>query len=414
LTPLGADVESSWSRLVRGDRAMAPVRVFDGAGQRAALVAEVPPAYFPSEPRGPEWSRTSRMAVTAAAEAMRMAHLDPRRSRVGLVVGGTTGGMFETESLLARLHADPGHQDSLAAMLSHPLSATADRLQECLGPFARVRSLSSACSSGANAIVVAATWLLLGELDAVVAGGSDGLCRLTLSGFNALGAIDPAGCRPFHRERRGTTLGEGAGFLVLERASAARARGVDVLAELAGWASGSEAHHITQPAPGGEMIASLMTRAMARAGLSPADIDYVHAHGTGTPANDAVEVAALTRALGRDIARVPVSSSKGQIGHGLGAAGAIEAAITALVVARRTLVPTVALDDPDPALDIVHVPHRGRDVDRVRAAVANAFGFGGMDTVLVFAEPSAASRPRLPAPVPSDGATSVPAAACPS
>jgi 3-oxoacyl-[acyl-carrier-protein] synthase II len=401
VTPLGADAESSWARLVRGDRAIAPVRLFDGAGQRAALVAEVPAAHLPPGTHGPAWSRTSAMAVAAAGEAMRMARLDPGRARVGLVVGGTTGGMFETEGLLARLHADPDHQDSLAAMLSHPLSATAERLQERLGPFRRVRSLSSACSSGANAIVLAAAWLRLGELDAVVAGGTDGLCQLTLAGFNALGAIDPAGCRPFHRERRGTTLGEGAGFLVLERASTARSRGADPIVELAGWASGSEAHHITQPAPGGEMVASLMTRAMARAGLSPDAIDYVHAHGTGTPANDAVEVAALARALGRDVARVPVSSSKGQIGHGLGAAGAVQAVLTALVVARGTLLPTAALDDPDPALDVVHVPHVGRDAGRVRAALSNAFGFGGMDTVLLFAGPSAARRPAAGADAPA-------------
>jgi 3-oxoacyl-[acyl-carrier-protein] synthase II len=390
VTPLGADVESTWARLVRGDRALASVTLFDGASQRAGVVAEVPGAFLANVARGPAWSRASAMAVSAATEAMRMARLDAARARVGLVVGGTTGGMFETEALLARLHADPDSQESLAAMLSHPLSATAERLQECLGPFARVRSLSSACSSGANALVLGAAWLLSGEIDAVVAGGCDGLCRLTLAGFNALGAVDPLGCRPFHRARGGTTLGEGAGFLVLERAPAARARGASALAELAGWATGSEAHHITQPAPGGELIAGLITRAMARAGVSPAKLDYVHAHGTGTPANDAAEVAALARVLGREIARVPVSSSKGQIGHGLGAAGGVEAAITALVAARGMLVPTAGLDEPDPALDVVHVPHVGRNVGRVRAAISNAFGFGGMNAVLVMTEPSTA------------------------
>jgi 3-oxoacyl-[acyl-carrier-protein] synthase II len=408
VTPLGADVESTWSRLVRGERALAPVTIFDGASQRAGVVAEVPGAYLADVARWPAWSRASAMAFSAASEAMQMARLEAAHARVGLVVGGTTGGMFETEALLARLHVDPDGREPLAAMLSHPLSATADRLQERLGPFTRVRSLSSACSSGANALVVGAAWLLSGEVDAVVAGGCDGLCRLTLAGFNALGAIDPLGCRPFHRARGGTTLGEGAGFLVLERASAASARGATALAELAGWATGSEAHHITQPAPDGELIAALIAKAMARARVAPSDLDYVHAHGTGTPANDAAEVAALARALGREIARVPVSSSKGQIGHGLGAAGGVEAAITALVVARGVLVPTAGLDDPDPALDVVHVPHVGRNVGRVRAAISNAFGFGGMDAVLVLTEPSTAgghlarsSRPDGPTGAPT-------------
>jgi len=383
VTPLGVGVEATWTRLVRGDRAIRPIERFDVSGQRTSVAGEVDGVVV----EGQAWSRTSAMAATAAEEAIRAAGLDVRGARVGLVVGGTTGGMLETEQLLARLHAEPEHREVLAAMLSHPLTATGDRLDERLGPFTRVRSLSSACSGGANAIIVAASWLLSDEVDVVVAGGSDGLCRLTLSGFNALGALDPEPCRPFDARRRGTSLGEGAGFLVLERAERARARGAKPLAALAGWAAGSEAHHITNPAPDGAVVASLVSRAMARAGVGPEEVDFVNAHGTATPLNDPMEAAALGRALGGEIERIPVSSSKGQIGHTLGAAGAIEAAITALVVARRTLVPTAGLDEPDPAARVVHVPHVGRPVERVRSAISCAFGFGGMDAVLVFAEP---------------------------
>lgn len=387
VTPLGTGVEATWARLVRGDRAVRPITLFDVSGQRVGIAAEVEGVRVPGE----GWSRSSLMAATAAEEAMRAARIDVRRDRVGLVVGGTTGGMLETEQLLAKLHAEPECREVLAEMLSHPLTATGDRLDERLGPFRRIRTLSSACSSGANALVVAAAWLLAGEVDAVVAGASDGLCRLTLGGFNALGAIDPEPCRPFNRRRRGTSLGEGAGFLVLERAESARARGVPAVAELAGWALGAEAHHITNPAPDGVAIATLIARAIARAGLAPSDVDYVDAHGTGTPVNDSTEAAGIARALGAEASRVPVSSSKAQIGHTLGAAGAIEAAIAALVVARRTLVPTAGLDEPDPALPLVHVPHVGREVPRVRAAVSSAFGFGGMDTVLVLADPALAA-----------------------
>lgn len=383
VTPLGTGVEATWSRLVRGESAIGPVRGFDVRGQRSTVAAEVQGVVA----EGDAWSRTTVMAAKAAEEALRQAGIDPRTRRVGLVLGGTTGGMFETEGLLARLHADPDCHDALSAMLSHPLTATGDRLVERLGPFARVRTLSSACSSGAIALVVAASWLRAGEVDAVVAGGTDGLCRLTFSGFNALCALDPAACRPFHRDRKGTTLAEGAGMLVLERATDARARGAKAVAELAGWAAGSEAHHITMPAPSGEVVARLVHQALARAALTPGDVDYVNAHGTGTPANDAAEATALGAAFGADIDRIPVSSSKGQLGHALGAAGAIEAAITALVVQRRTLVPTVGLDAPDPAVRLVHVPHVGREVSRVRAALSCAFGFGGMDAVLVFTPP---------------------------
>jgi len=413
VTPLGAGVEATWTRLVRGDRALRSIRLFATDGQRASVAGEVDLA---SESDGfPDpWSRTSRMAWVAADEAMRAASVDGRVARVGLVVGGTTGGMFENEQVLARLHAHPECRETLKQMLSHPLTATGDCLEGRLGPFVRVRTVASACSSGANAIVVAASWLISGEVDIVVAGGSDGLCRLTLNGFNALGAIDPEPCRPFDRRRRGTNLGEGAAFLVIERADRARARrgAPPPIAELAGWALGAEAHHITNPAPDGALVASLIERAIVRAGLSPRDVDYVNAHGTGTPLNDAMEAAALRRALGGEMDRVPVSSSKGQIGHALGGAGAIEAAITCLVVARRTLVPTAGLDDPDPSLAFVHVPHVGREVSRVRAALSNAFGFGGMDTVLVFtaADRSSHGESRAPSPRPQAKSPSVPAA----
>jgi 3-oxoacyl-[acyl-carrier-protein] synthase II len=406
VTPLGAGVEATWAGLVRGDRGLRTIGLFDASGQRARVAGEVDVLALPApasvaERHGKTWggllgagSRTSTMAAAAAAEAMHAAAVDVHARRVGLVVGGTTSGMFENERLLARLHAEPEYREMLATMRLHPLTATGDCLDECLGPFARVRTLASACSSGANAIVVAASWLLAGEVDVVVAGGGDGLCRLTLSGFNALGALDPEPCRPFNRRRRGTNLGEGAAFLVLERAEGVRARpgGRPPIAELAGWALGAEAHHITNPAPDGALVASLIERAIARAKLGPRDIDYVNAHGTGTPLNDAMEAAALALALGGEIERVAVSSSKGQIGHTLGGAGAIQAAITALVVARRTLVPTAGLDEPDPALALVHVPHVGRTVPRVRAALSNSFGFGGMDTVLVFTEPDGGSR----------------------
>ncbi len=275
VTPLGPTVEETWARLVRGERAIRPITLFETQGQRSSMAGEVGMVDLPAGP--PDvvgaWSRTSGMAVAAAGEAMKMARLHVGAVRVGLVVGSTTGGMFETERLLATLHGEPECRRSLVSMLSHPLTATGDRLDERLGPFARVRTLSSACSSGANALVVAAAWLLAGEVDAVVAGGSDGLCRLTLGGFNAIAALDPEPCRPFDRRRHGTNLGEGAGFLVLEREETARSRGASPVAELAGWALGSEAHHITHPAPDGAVVASLIERALDRAGMRPRDVD---------------------------------------------------------------------------------------------------------------------------------------------
>jgi 3-oxoacyl-[acyl-carrier-protein] synthase II len=331
----------------------------------------------------------------AAREALAHAGIDrasagsaraPRR--IGLVVGGSTAGLLDTESTLGSIRLANGSLDpkikdeALRCMRKHPMSAPTDRLARELGPFARVRTLSSACSSGANAMLVGATWLELGLVDAVLCGASDALCRVTLSGFNALGALDPEGARPFDKRRRGLTLGEGAGFVVLERAEDAAARGVHVVCTLLGWSAGAEAHHITNPEPTGAAPSRAMVAALAKAGLLASDLDYVNAHGTGTPLNDPMESRALLRVLGNEAARIPVSSQKGQIGHTLAAAGAIEATIVALAIANGVVPPTGGLEEPDPECAIRHV--RTAEERPIRAALSSSFGFGGMDTVLVF------------------------------
>ena len=240
---------------------------------------------------------------------------------------------------------------------------------------------------GANAIVTAAEWIRSGRSARVLAGGADGLCRLTFTGFNALGAIAPEACRPFDRRRAGLGLGEGAAFLVLESEEEVHRRGATPLAELAGFAVGSEAHHITNPEPTGATAARLMNRALERAGITAAELDYVNAHGTGTLQNDAMEAKALHLALGSEVHRVAVSSCKGQIGHTLGACGAIEAAITVLAIVRGEIPPTGGLEEIDPACELMHVPGVGRKAT-VRAALSNSFGFGGSDTVLLFTRPA--------------------------
>jgi len=368
---------------------MKALELFDASAYKSTLGAEVKGL---REVVNDTWSRTAEMGLVAAREACEVGAIAAARARglrVGLVVGSTTGGMFETETLLGVL-ADPKERETTKdeawrKLLSNPISSTTHWIDSELGPFSRTRTLSSACSSGANAIVVAASWLLLDLVDVVLAGGADGLCRLTLAGFGALSACDPEPCRPFDAARRGLNLGEGAGFVVLEREAVARARGANVLAELAGWAVGSEAHHITNPEASGSTPARLLTRSLERAGLTPADLDYINAHGTATPLNDAMESAGIVAALGAEAARVPVSSSKGQLGHTLAAAGAIEAVITTKTLQEGTLPPTVGLETPDPKCAVRHV--RVAEKHEVRAAASSSFGFGGMDSVLVLAQP---------------------------
>ncbi len=415
ISPLARGADATMDRLLAGDRAFGPVTLFHLPGSRVDLAAEVKGLRVdevapPGEEEG--WSRADAMSVLAAREALAQAGVDPRRSPVDLVLGGTTAGMFETETPLAELsreflptmgarHGEPtvphvpqGAVAHLRRMLSHPLSSTADHVSAALGPFAKVRSVCSACSSGANAILLAAAWIRAGRSRCVIAGGADGLCRLTFTGFGALSALAPEPCRPFDRRRTGLNLGEGAAFLVLEPEDAARARGARPIVELRGWAVGAEAHHITNPESAGETAARVMDEALARAGITPADLDYVNAHGTATPLNDSMESAALHRCLGAEIERVAVSSSKGQIGHTMAAAGAIEAAITALAIARGVMPPTIGLEEVDPECRLVHLTAARRG--RVRAAMSESFGFGGTDTVLVLTEPGAFPEPASP------------------
>jgi 3-oxoacyl-[acyl-carrier-protein] synthase II len=389
VSPLAPGARATMDRLCRGEVAFGPVTLFDVTGQRAGHAAEVRDLSVRDvAPRGEheQWSRTDAMAVVAAREALGEARLDPRDAPLDLVVGGTTGGMFETEALLSEMHRDPARREPLSRMLSHPLSATADRLARTIGPFRSTRTICSACSSGANAVLLAAAAIRSGRSSRVLAGGADGLCRLTFAGFNVLGAIDPESCRPFDRRRTGLGLGEGAAFLVLEAEEAALARGATPLVEVASWAIGSEAHHITHPEREGTRAARLIQSALARGGVARSELDYVNAHGTGTPHNDAMEAAALRAALGDDIARVAVSSCKGQIGHTLGAAGAIEAAITALALVRGELPPTMGLEQPDDACRLHHVMRASRKA-AAGAAISNSFGFGGSDTVLLLTRP---------------------------
>jgi 3-oxoacyl-[acyl-carrier-protein] synthase II len=395
VSPLARGAQATMDRLLGGDRAIGPLSLFEVPGSRVQIAAEVkdlraeevaPPG------EAEQWSRTDAMSVLAVREALAHAQVCPsERTPVDLIVGGTTAGMFETEDLLAWLSRETEAITPLKRMLSHPLSSTGDHVNIAAGPFRHIRSVCSACSSGANAILLAAAWIRAGLSSCVVAGGADGLCRLTYTGFGALAALDPNPCRPFDRARAGLNLGEGAAFLVLEPDSAVRARGGSPVVELRGWAVGAEAHHITNPEREGRTAARIMRKALDAAALLPADVDYINAHGTATPLNDPMEAAALHECLGAEVERIAVSSSKGQIGHTLGAAGAIEAAITAMAVSRGAIPPTIGLSDIDPDCRLVHVLQAR--AQPIRAAMSNSFGFGGTDTVLVFTPPELFALP---------------------
>ena len=384
---LGSSVAEFAAALRAGTSAIGPLMLFDTTGYRSRIAAEVtddaPPPGIPASLRR-RLSRSDVFALRATAEALADSGVAGTTApeRIGLAFGGTTGGMLRaeeclrarTEGRIGRYRPDP--------IIGSPISASADVVASAFGIAGPRLSLSTACSSSANALGVALDWLRLGRVDAVVTGGTESLCRMTFAGFNALHALSLEPCRPFDRSRSGLSLGEGAAILILESAERAARRGARVHAELIAYGSSADAHHLTAPHPNGRGAVLAMRRALAGAGLRAEEIDYINAHGTGTPLNDAVEAGAIRTVFGDATARLAVSSTKGAVGHTLGAAGAIEALATILALRDGFLPPTVNLEEADPAWDLDLVPRRSRAASP-RYALSNSYGFGGNNTSVV-------------------------------
>lgn len=376
---LGGDVATFWGRLLAGDCGIRAAAYGPDGGVRlpAAVAPDPPEEGFRSAGR----SRTDRFALMAAAEAVRQGGLLDRADlgRVGIVIGTTTGGIREAEEGYLRR----GRSEAVprSALLAFEKANTADCIASWFGFSGPRYTLHSACASGGSAIAMGAKILLAELADAVVVGGSDALARLVVSGFHSLRLVDGAACRPFDRNRRGLSLGEGAGVLVLETEKAARRRGARIVARLLGTGQTTDAHHLTAPGPGGVGAARALRAALDQAGLSPESVDHVNAHGTGTQANDAAEVAAIRSALGARAPSCPVASIKGSIGHTLGAAGAIEAIAAIQTLVTGLAPPSTGLREPDPDFDLDFVLDRPRAGDW-RVILSNSFGFGGANTVL--------------------------------
>jgi len=376
------------SALRAGTCAIAPVTGFDVTGYRSRIAAEVKdlavPDWLPS-PLRRRASRSDLFALVATAEALADSRLEVAAAptRVGVVLGATTGGMMRAETCVRDRIDGRRWRYSKSPLLATPIATSADVLAAVFGMAGPRLVLSTACSSSANALGIALDWIRLGRADAVIAGGTESMCRTIFAGFNALHALSLEPCRPFDRRRTGLSLGEGAAILVIESAAHAARRGAPVHAMLLGYGMSADAHHLTAPHPEGTGAALAMRRALTRAGVAPADIDYINAHGTGTPLNDGIEAAAIQRVFADTAHRLAVSSTKAALGHTLGAAGAIEGLTTVLALRDGFLPPTVNLEEPDPACDLDLVPRRSRAA-RLRYALSNSYGFGGNNTSVVF------------------------------
>lgn len=394
---VGLEVEECWGNLVRGVSGVGPITHFDASAYPTRIAAEVKgfdPRPYMDPKAARRMSRPSQLAVAVARQAVDDAGLELARedpTRVGVVMNTGGGGVAEvereTEVLLTR---GPGRVNPflLPRLIANMVSCQVSIELGIQGP---VSTGVAACASGISSLVEALRLVRLGECDVVIAGSSEAdiLMPLAFAALGNMGAIsrrndEPTrASRPFDRDRDGFVLGEGAGALVIESERHARARGARVLCELAGGAMTADAYHIVAPEPSGAGAALAMTRALASAGVRPEEVDYICAHGTGTPLNDVAETVAIKRALGDHARRVAISSPKSMVGHLLGAAGAVSAACAVLAIRDGVIPPTTNLENPDPECDLDYTPLVARE-RKVRVSMANGFGFGGQNAVVVF------------------------------
>ena len=396
VSPYGAGVDLFWRNLLAGRSAIKPIERFDVSGFSCTIGGEIrdfDPRDFIERKSARRMARFTQFAVAAAREAIEAAQLDLDaldRSRIGVVLGNGAGGYPEIQASASTLFERGGMRlDPLFLPKVLPNMAAANIAMQ-FGLLGYNTTVVTACAAGTQALGDAANVIRNGLADIVISGGTEaGFCQLGLGGFAVMRALSSRNdqpteaSRPFDAERDGFVPGEGAGIIVLESQESARRRGVAPLAELAGFGSSADAHHLVMPDADGAGPIRAISWALEDAGVSPDEIDYVNAHGTSTPLNDASETRALKIALGEAAQRVPISSTKSMIGHIFGAAGGLESIAAVKSINEGAIHPTINYATPDPDCDLDYVPNQARRVE-VGAVLKNSFGFGGQNACLVF------------------------------
>ena len=383
VSALGPDLASFKDGLFAGRSGVRKLTLFSTEGVRTDLAAECATPTVELDPALlANTSRPDQFGLQAALEAVRDAGLSAADlERAALIIGTGAGGAQNTEDFIVERRA--GGTPEASRLVPHQSSSVTDLIGRVFSVHGPRSTIMTACSSSATAIGYASDRIRLGHADVALAGGAEGLCRLTYLGFNALRATSPEPCRPFDRDRKGLNLGEGAAMLVLEDYDRARARGARIYALLGGYGITADAHHMTAPHPEGDGAARAMQGALDDARISAAQVGYVNAHGTATPHNDAAESKAIHRVFGARAKNICVSSIKSMVGHTLGAAGAVEAVASCLTLHHGVVPPTVNLVTPDPAFELDFIPGDARQL-RLEAILSNSFAFGGNNTSLAF------------------------------
>jgi 3-oxoacyl-[acyl-carrier-protein] synthase II len=387
VTPAGNELDTFWNALTEGKCFVRPLEGFSAPDVEAPIGAAVtldPADRLPEKvDPDPRRARCIEFALAAARRAVNDAALSAANadlSRAGVVFGSTMAEERQIGDLSERVRErgpDAITGEFFARSNNQRLAACVARQHGMSGP---ALFAATACSSGNTAIATAYDLIASRDADVVLAGGADTFTRLIYCGFQRMSALSKSVCKPFDRARDGVSFGEGAGALVLEDREHAERRGARIYAEVAGYGISNDAHHVTAPSPNGEGFVRAMQQALATTNTAPDHVDYVSAHGTGTPYNDAGEYEAMKAVFGEHAARVPISSIKAMIGHTNGAAAAIEAIACTLAIQRQMLPPTAGLTDPEFDLDLI--PGKGRPA-RVDTCLSLAAGFGGLNVCLV-------------------------------
>ena len=398
VSPLGLDTATTWENLIAGKSGIDYITLCDPEPLETKFAGEVKgfePTNYMSRKDARRMDRFAQLAVAASPEAVKQARLeidDSNQDNIGVIVGSGIGGLttlFEQSKVL--LEKGPKRVSPfLAPMMIADIAAA--QVSIALGVKGPNLCITSACSSGSDAIGAAYELIKHGDAEVMIAGGTESIINpIGITAFNALKAISTRNSepqlasRPFDAERDGFVIGEGACVLILENLAHAQKRGVNILAEIVAYGATADSFHVTQPAGNGEVAARAMQIALEKAGIAPGEVDYINAHGTSTPLNDVTETRATKTAFGDYAYRIPVSSTKSMTGHLIGCAGAIEAAICIMVIRHGIIPPTINLTHPDPECDLDYVPNVARRA-KVTTALSNSFGFGGHNSVLVFRE----------------------------
>lgn len=389
ITALGGGWRTNADGFRAGRKAFRPVTLFDVSRQRARTAAEVDlPTDLPPTRLTPRQAarqhRAAKLLLVAAHEALAQSGWEPAE-KLPVVLGTTSGGMALGEDYLRQALRMPETDRHQATRSVHyQVQQQGVDLCAAFGLGGPVTVVANACASGANAIGQAWQMVRRGQAERALAGGYEALCQLVFCGFDSLQALSPTQCRPFAAARDGLALGEGAALVALESLDHARHRDAQILGEIIGYGAVTDTHHIAQPHPQGDAAFGAMRAACARAGIGPEDVDYINAHGTGTPLNDSSEAAAINRWAGARAATLPVSSTKAGIGHLLGAAGAVEAVACLMALREQWLPPETELPEAD---SVCRFPVVRQPTDaRVRTVLSNSFGFGGANATLIFKE----------------------------